>query len=793
MHLVQALSIKRKLMLVTLLTSGIVLLLACAAFVTYDQITFRRSIQVDLRTLAEIVGTSSRAAVDLGDRVRSEVFLGALQARKPIVFACFYKDGTVLSQYRRAGWDGPTLPDQLQADGVRFQEGYLVAFQRILNPEKEQVGTLFIRYALDEMGARLRTFLVAVLVIFAAAVVMVVLISSRLQRVVSEPILELAQTARVVSDQKNYSVRAVKRTQDEVGFLIDQFNEMLGQIEKRETALEAVNQQLVKSEQAALAATQAKSRFLANMSHELRTPLNAIIGYSEMLQEESEDLGQQGLLPDLQKIQSAGRHLLSLINDILDLSKIEAGKMTLYLESFDVPMMIQEVATTVQPLVARGCNRLEVVCPADLGTMHADLTKVRQTLFNLLSNACKFAEHGVITLTVKREDVKRETGTGVPEAAAELESIPHVSRFTYHVSRIMFHVTDTGIGMTAEQMTRLFEAFSQADLSTTRKYGGTGLGLAISRKFCQMMGGDLRVASQEGKGSTFTVILPAQVSKPETEAAKPAEATVAAPPTAAVALATVLVIDDDPVVRDLLLRSLSRDGFKVATAADGPTGLELARKLRPAVITLDVMMPGMDGWAVLSKLKAEPELADIPVVMLTIVDDKNMGFALGVSDYLMKPVDRDRLVTVLKKYRREPAGGSVLVVEDDPATREMLARSLAREGYAVTEAGNGRIALDQLEKFRPNIILLDLMMPEMDGFEFVEAFRQRQDWQPIPIIVVTAKELTEEDKQRLDGYVAKILMKGSHTRDELLAEVRQIVAKCVHRHVGAAMNHGNKA
>ena len=342
-------------------------------------------------------------------------------------------------------------------------------------------------------------------------------------------------------------------------------------------------------------------------------------------------------------------------------------------------------------------------------------------------------------------------------------------------------------------MARLFEAFSQGDLSTTRKYGGTGLGLAISRKFCQMMGGDLSVASDAGKGSTFTVTLPLQVSKPEVEAAKTAETPAAKSPTTLARLTTVLVIDDDPVVRDLLLRSLSRDGFRVETAADGPMGLELARKLRPAVITLDVMMPGMDGWAVLSRLKADPELADIPVVMLTIVDDKNMGFALGVSDYLMKPVDRDRLVAVLKKYRRTPGGGSVLVVEDDPDTRDMLARFLAKEGYAVTGAGNGRIALDLLHKHVPDVILLDLMMPEMDGFEFVEKFRQHPDWQPIPIVVVTAKELTDEDKRRLDGYVEKILMKGSHTRDELLAEVRHIVATCAQRRGAGANNSLQKA
>ena len=491
-----------------------------------------------------------------------------------------------------------------------------------------------------------------------------------------------------------------------------------------------------------------KSEFLANMSHELRTPLNAIIGYSEMLQEDAADLGAEQFTEDLKKINAAGKHLLELINAVLDLSKIEAGKMELYLESFDVPALVHDIAAVIQPLAAKNSNQLVVRCPDTVGAMRADLTKVRQALFNLLSNACKFTDQGTITLAVAREGIDgRET--------------------------MVFHVTDTGIGMTSEQLAKLFEAFSQADAATTRKYGGTGLGLALSRRLCRMMGGDVTVESESGQGSTFTIRLPAEVVETHEE---PVAA--AAAPVSASGVGAVLVIDDEAAVRDLMQRFLAKEGFRVVTASGGDEGLRLARELRPDAITLDVMMPGMDGWAVLSALKADPTVADIPVVMLTIVDDKNLGYALGASDYLTKPIDRERLVTVLKQYRRDRP---VLVVDDDAGVRQLLRRMLEPEGYTVIEAENGRAAFERLREISPSVILLDLMMPEMDGFEFVAEFRRHEPWRTIPIVVVTAKDLTHEDRDRLNGSVQKILQKGTHGRDQLLAEVRELVATSVAR------------
>jgi PAS domain S-box-containing protein len=502
------------------------------------------------------------------------------------------------------------------------------------------------------------------------------------------------------------------------------------------------------------AANQAKSSFLANMSHELRTPLNAIIGYSEMLQEEAEDLEQEQFIPDLKKIHGSGKHLLALINDILDLSKIEAGKMELYLENIDLAAVVQDVKTTIFPIIEKNKNKLVVECSPSLKPMRVDLTKIRQALFNLLSNAAKFTHEGLLTLKVDSHVVNGE-------------------------ERVSLAVTDTGIGMTSEQMEKLFSAFTQADASTTRKYGGTGLGLAISRRFCQMMGGDITVTSIMGQGSTFTIDLPLFVEELKNEEVRTTDEDKTGSAKAFIneEASTVLVIDDDPVVRDLMRRFLNKEGFNVETAASGEDGLALARTLKPNAITLDVMMPRMDGWAVLSALKSEDELRHIPVIMLTIVDNKNIGYALGASDYLNKPIDRTHLLATLKKHCSD-TNRPALIIEDDATVREMMRKILEKEGWQVAEAENGRIGLERMTESMPGIILLDLMMPEMDGFEFVEEFRLHEEWRGIPIVVITAKDVTAEDRLRLNGSIEKILCKESDGRqDALLEELSHLVSR----------------
>jgi len=404
-----------------------------------------------------------------------------------------------------------------------------------------------------------------------------------------------------------------------------------------------------------------------------------------------------------------------------------------------------------------------VRCGPDIGEMRSDLTRLRQIVLNLVSNACKFTEQGQVTL----------------EAAREL---------TDGASWVTFTIKDTGIGMTPEQVAKLFEEFSQADSSTTRKYGGTGLGLAISRRLCRMMGGDISVESAPGVGSTFTARLPARVAGAALAQASPCAPLIAA----GRAGSKVLVIDDEETVRDLMRRFLAREGFDVVTARDGAEGLDLARQLHPALITLDVLMPGIDGWTVLQALKADPELARIPVLMLTILDEKNKGYTLGASDYMTKPIDRERLRGLLARYQPEENGRQVLVVEDDPDTRRWLCRALKGEGWQVREADNGRVALERVAEARPDLILLDLMMPEMDGFEFLAELRKNEALRRLPVIVLTAAELSDEDRRRLNGGVERVIQKAAFTRDQLLAELHQLVALCLGRAAGEAAGHASQ-
>jgi CheY-like chemotaxis protein/anti-sigma regulatory factor (Ser/Thr protein kinase) len=462
---------------------------------------------------------------------------------------------------------------------------------------------------------------------------------------------------------------------------------------------------------------------------------------------------------DLAKINGAGKHLLALINDILDLSKIEAGKMELYLESFDLGKMIDEVASTIRPLVEKNANTLQIQRAPYLGLMHADQLKVRQALFNLLSNAVKFTLEGSITLEADRQSMDGREW-------------------------IVFRVTDTGIGLSPEQIGKLFKDFTQADASTTRNFGGTGLGLVLTRRYCQMMGGEVTISSVLGEGSVFTIKLPAGVcqASPET-AAEPADRVIAsqhkgdggATESLPSQLSCVLVIHDDPTQRDLIQRFLSKEGFSVRTAAKGEAAHRLARQLRPEVITLDVMVPAIDGWNVLLAIKADPELRDIPVIMLSMVNEPERGFTLGTVDIVTKPVDRARLSQILRKYTCPNPPCPVLLVEDDHATREVMRRILEKEGWKVSEAENGRVALEYMERERPSLILLDLMMPEMDGFEFAARVRRNIEWRRIPIVVVTARDLSGEERRRLNGSVETILRNEGDSREALLSQLRDLL------------------
>ncbi|WP_165359680.1 response regulator [Lichenibacterium minor] len=515
----------------------------------------------------------------------------------------------------------------------------------------------------------------------------------------------------------------------------------------------AAELEVVAAKNAAEEANVAKSTFIANMSHELRTPLSAIIGYSEMMLEDIEDGGDEaGLAADMRKIEGNARHLLGLINDVLDLSKVESGKMEIYAEDFDVEASVREVADTVRTLVGKKGNRLVLDLAPDLAEMHSDLTKVRQMLLNLLGNAAKFTEGGTVTLAAWR-DTSDPTG-----------------------ARIAFRVSDTGIGMTPEQVEKLFRRFQQADSSTTRRFGGTGLGLSLTKAFADMLDGTVSVESAEGRGTAFTLRLPATHVEALMEDGLPNETAGA---TSDAGSDLVLVIDDDADQRILMTRFLHREGFRVQVAADGRKGIELARALHPRSILLDVMMPGIDGWSVLSALKTDADLVDIPVVMVTSVEQRGLAASLGAADYVQKPVRWDRFKAVMDRFR--PPEGTALVIDDDPDTRDRLRSFLDKDGWTVVEAEDGQDGLARVDAGRPDVILLDLTMPVMDGFAFLQHLRARPDCEGVPVVVLTALDLTREDRRRLAG-ANQILHKGDVSLRAVAERLHRLAAQAPSTH-----------
>mgnify|MGYP001399616496 FL=1 len=494
-------------------------------------------------------------------------------------------------------------------------------------------------------------------------------------------------------------------------------------------------------------ASDQKTKFFANMSHELRTPLNAILGYGEMLYEDCEDMGYEDLLPDLKKITSSGTHLLSLINNILDLSKIEAGKMELFVTSFEIENMVQTIKDVSEPLAAKNENDFVIKLDGAMGSMSQDETKLRQCITNFLSNGFKFTKNGTVTLDVK-------------------------SRTDGDIEFVDFAVVDTGAGMSPEGVAKVFEEYTQAERSTSANYGGTGLGLPISKKFAEMMGGDVVVTSEEGVGSTFTMSVPREC--PEyTEDEVDANV---------INLDDqdnlVVLVDDDVAMHDLIKRTISKLNLTLLGATNSEKGMELIREIKPKLILLDVLMPGRDGWSLLKECKTDQELKNIPVIMISQLNQSNLASSLGANDYLTKPIDRTHFINTVKRVLgNETQDHKVLVIDDDKDVRELLSRILKDAGFRPIDARDGKEGLERT-KDEPSLIILDLEMPRMDGFEFLENYiKNVPEEKRSPILVFSGKDLTEVQEDLLKERVVGLVKKDDVSMENLSKMIQGILTQ----------------
>ncbi|RKZ42675.1 MAG: hybrid sensor histidine kinase/response regulator [Gammaproteobacteria bacterium] len=546
---------------------------------------------------------------------------------------------------------------------------------------------------------------------------------------------------QLINRIKSY-VRFIEQDRKHKQGLESKVAERTAELLKARDELEEHSIALLEAKNKAEEANLYKSQFLANMSHELRTPLNAIIGYSEILQEDAQELGEEERVSDLQKIQVAGKYLLGLVNDVLNISKIEAGKMDLCLETFKLSTVVNEVISTVKPLIKNKGNILETVIDDNLGEMHTDITKLHQLLLNLLSNAAKFTEKGTIRLDVKHDG-----------------------------EWINFCVTDNGIGMTREQQQKLFKPFMQADSSTTRRYGGTGLGLAITKHYAQMMGGTVLVESEFGYGSTFMLSLPIQTQITQSENESKTTDLLEGD-------GIILVIDDDVAICELLQEDLSKLGYAVAIATNGSQGIELANKLCPDAILIGVKAyEETKECKRLSSIKKETFLAHIPVIMVAMDKNKHKGYAMDTIDCLDKTMIHSQLPLILERHRiGDHSSNLITIIDDDKIMRKTMTIILEKQGLSVCQAENGQVALEHLEHKKTALILLDLMMPVMDGFEFLEHLRNNEKWHSIPVVILTSKVLTAKEQAYLNRHVETIFQKNAYDRDDLILHIHKLVS-----------------
>jgi signal transduction histidine kinase/DNA-binding response OmpR family regulator len=761
-------SIAQKLTWMNMLVSGAALLLACAAFISYDMVTFKQTMVRNLSTQAQIIGSNTASALLFNDQQSAENTLAALKAAHNVVSAGIYTpDGRLFSSYSRdPGGQMPALPSiprgQIEIHWLRNKEIVLI---RSIVFQGKPTGTVYIRSDVEELNQRLERYAGIAAIVLFACLAAALLVSSIFRRAVAQPIVHLAGIAKIVSRDKNYSVRATPtHSRGELAILVDAFNEMLTQIQRSETALrsahdgleervrertaqleaakkevEAFSESVLRAKEEVERASKFKDQFLSTMSHELRTPLNAVLGFSDLLTEE-----RYGPLNDRQRryiahIHTGGKHLLSLINDILDLSKIEAGRLQLSVESVPIKTSFAEVVDTMRPLADKKSQSLVVTTSPDL-SIRADPTRFRQVLMNLIGNAIKFTPEG----------------GKVELAARQLSEV------------VRIEVRDSGPGIPAEEQQRIFEAFYRSTKSG-KAVEGTGLGLAITQRLVELHGGHLGLESQLGLGSCFYFTLPA-VPTFEREARKAGTGSDTRG-------ARILVIEDDPAAAQLLQSQLASSGYDVVLCDQRERAVEMAAELGADAITLDIMMKPVNGWELMSKLKSDPRTSIIPVIVVSVVDQPSTGALLGADEYVVKPVEKATLLAAVERClnQRGQVGKArpILVVEDDTPTREFIAELLSKHGFIVNTAADGVDARAQVRAALPQLVILDLVLPDVSGFQLLAEWRVDSRTAGLPVFVLTSKDLTMEEKDYIRTNTGTLFQKQERWQDALIRQLQR--------------------